>query len=89
MTQTNDLNQTNLNQPQPILYSEKPIPGVYPYLHLGKDREEQIKINQKAIAYIRSLREKQLTEEEAKAAEESWEFVKKIIDENRSRKYFS
>ena len=85
MTQTNDLRQSlPIEQNYPT-----PQPGVEPFLHLGKNRQEQIKINQPAIAYIRSLRERQLTEEEEKAADESWEFVKKVIDENRSRKFFS
>ena len=85
MTQTNDL-----KQPLPVeQHYPTPQPGVEPFFHLGKDRQEQIKINQPAIAYIRSLRERQLTEEEEKAAEESWEFVKKVIDENRSRQFFS
>lgn len=85
MTQTDDL-----TQPLPVeQHYSTPQPGLEPFLHLGKDHQEQIKINQPAIAYIRSLRERELTEEEETAAEETWEFVKKVIDGNRSRKFFS
>jgi hypothetical protein len=38
---------------------------------------------------LRQWREEKLTEEELKAAEETWENVKKLIDENRFRKLFS
>lgn len=71
---------------------EYPAPSeeLAPYMkHYGKSREEQIKINQAAVEMIRAWREEKLTEEELKAAEETWERVKKIIDENRYRKLFS
>ncbi len=85
MTQTNNKEQIKSVEG----HYPTPQPGVDPFFHLGKDREEQIKINQAGIDLIRSWRERKLSDEEAKAAEESWEFVKKVIDENRSRKFFS
>ncbi|MDJ0599676.1 MAG: hypothetical protein QNJ37_12645 [Crocosphaera sp.] len=59
--------------------------------HYGRTREEQIKINQEGIEMMRKWREKvsKMSEQELKEAEETWEMVKKIIDENRSRKFFS
>lgn len=57
--------------------------------HYGRSRAEQIKINQKGVEMLRQWREEKLTEEELKAAEETWENVKKLIDENRFRKLFS
>lgn len=59
--------------------------------HYGRTREEQIKINQKGLEIMRQWREKEakMSDEEIKEAEEAWEMVKKIIDENRSRKLFS
>lgn len=57
--------------------------------HYGRSRAEQIKINQKGLEMLRQWREEKLTEEELKSAEETWENVKKLIDENRSRKLFS
>ncbi|MDJ0662290.1 MAG: hypothetical protein QNJ42_22795 [Crocosphaera sp.] len=59
--------------------------------HYGRTREEQIRINQEGIEMMRKWREKvsKMSEEELKKADETWEMVKKIIDENRSRKFFS
>jgi ribosomal protein S20 len=57
--------------------------------HLGKTEEEQIKNNQEALKLIRSWQEEITTEKDLENAQKSWEIVKKIIDENRSRKLFS
>lgn len=59
--------------------------------HYGRTREEQIQINQKGLEILRKWREKEekLSDDDLKSAEETWEMVKQIIDENRSRKLFS
>lgn len=70
----------------------EPIGELRPEMkHYGRTREEQIKINQEGIEMMRNWREKEskMSEEELKEAEEKWEMVKKIIDDNRSRKFFS
>lgn len=61
------------------------------FKHYGKTEEEQIKINQQGLEILKKWQQedKELTEEEVKQAEETWEMVKTIIDENRSRKFFS
>ena len=57
--------------------------------HYGRSKAEQIQINQKGLAMLRRWREEKLSEEQLKAAEATWENVKKLIDENRSSNLFS
>jgi ribosomal protein S20 len=57
--------------------------------HFGNTREEQIEKNQAAIEMLRAWRQEKLSGEELEKAREAFELVKKIIDENRSRKLFS
>lgn len=59
------------------------------YKHLGMTQEEQIIKNQAALNLIRSWQQEKLTEDELQKAQESWNKVKKIIDENRSYPLFS
>ena len=61
------------------------------YKHYGKTQAEQIEINRKGLEILQKWQEEdnKLTEIEIKQAQETWEMVKEIIDENRSRKIFS
>lgn len=59
------------------------------YKHLGLTTDEQILKNQAAIALIRSWQEEKLTAEEIQQAQEAWNKVKEIIDENRNYPLFS
>ncbi|GFE67845.1 hypothetical protein [Chroococcus sp. FPU101] len=59
------------------------------YKHLGMTQEEQIMKNQAALDLIRSWKKETLTEDELQQAQDTWNQVKKIIDENRSYHLFS
>jgi hypothetical protein len=61
------------------------------FKHYGKTQSEQIKINQQGLEILKKWQQEdaQLNEIEIKKAQETWEIVKTIIDENRSRKFFS
>jgi hypothetical protein len=63
-----------------------------PYFkHYGQTQAEQIKINQQGLAILKKWQQEdqKLTEAEVNQAQETWEIVKTIIDENRTRKFFS
>ncbi|AOY82195.1 hypothetical protein BJP36_22100 [Moorena producens JHB] len=52
-----------------------------PYLkHRGKTVEEQIKLNQPALAWLRKRLEEEITQEEAKIRQEDLEKFKQIVD---------
>lgn len=77
---------------------EYPAPSeeLAPYMkHYGRSREEQIKINQKAVEMLRAWREEasrraeSLTQEELEKQQQEWEAVEKTIDQYRSRKLFT
>lgn len=59
------------------------------YKHLGMTQEEQIVKNQAVLDLIRSWNKETLTEDELQQAQDTWNKVKKIIDENRSYPLFS
>jgi hypothetical protein len=61
------------------------------FKHYGKTQAEQIKINQQGLEILKKWQQEdeELSELEIKQAEATWEMVKTIIDENRSRKFFS
>lgn len=66
--------------------------SLLPYMtNLGRTREEQIQKNQKALALIQSWIDEEVSEEELEKSRETWERVKKIIDEQRppGQKLFS
>ena len=68
----------------------EPSADLAPYLkHYGRSKAEQIRINQEGLAMLRRWREEKLSDEQLKAAEATWENVKKLIDENRSSNLFS
>jgi hypothetical protein len=83
MTYSIHSNQEKFPVPNPKLVSSMK--------HYGETREEQININQKGLEILHKWREKEekLSEDDLKSAEETWELVKQIIDENRSRKLLS
>jgi|GEM_PF-1473114 len=55
-----------------------------PYLkHRGYTVEEQIKLNQPAMEWLKQRFEEEITEEEAKKRQEDWERLKEIIDSFR------
>ncbi|EGJ30133.1 MULTISPECIES: hypothetical protein [Moorena] len=55
-----------------------------PYLrHRGKTVEEQIKLNQPALAWLRKRLEEEITQEEAKIRQEDLDKFKQIIDSFR------
>lgn len=61
------------------------------FKHYGKTQSEQIKINQQGLEILKKWQEEdeKLSDKEIKQAQKTWEIVKTIIDENRSRKFFS
>jgi hypothetical protein len=61
------------------------------FKHYRKTQAEQIKINQQGLEILKKWQQEdeQLSEMEIKEAQQTWEMVKTIIDENRSRKFFS
>lgn len=66
--------------------------SLLPYMtNVGRTREEQIQKNQKALAYLQSKMDEEVSEEELQKSRETWERVKKIIDEQRppGQKLFS
>lgn len=66
--------------------------SLLPYMtNLGRTREEQIQKNQKALTLIQSWINEEVSEEELQKSRETWELVKKIIDEQRppGQKLFS
>lgn len=66
--------------------------SLLPYMtNLGCTREEQIQKNQKALTLIQSWMNEEVSEEELQKSRETWERVKKIIDEQRppGQKLFS
>lgn len=66
--------------------------SLLPYMtNLGRTREEQIQKNQKALALIQSWIDEEVSEEELEKSRETWERVKRIIDEQRppGQKLFS
>jgi hypothetical protein len=68
----------------------EPSAELAPYLkHYGRSKAEQLQINQEGLAMLRRWREEKLSDEQLKAAEATWENVKKLIDENRSSNLFS
>lgn len=87
---TTELNQVEIKQAEIEEEYPEPKGNLTPYLkHYGRTREEQIKINLAGIKMLKEWNKEELTEDELKKAEETWEMVKQIIDENRSRKFFS
>jgi hypothetical protein len=60
------------------------------FKHYGKTQAEQIKINQEGLEMLKKweLEDSKLTESEIKHSQQTWEMVKAIVDENRSRKFF-
>lgn len=73
---------TALRDREDIEYPEPKGDFINSLKHHGRTREEQIKINQKAIEMLRAWREEKLTEEELEAARKTWKMVKKIIEKN-------
>lgn len=66
--------------------------SLLPYMtNLGRTKEEQIQKNQKALTLIQSWMNEEVSEEELQKSRETWERVKKIIDEQRppGQKLFS
>jgi len=61
------------------------------FKHYGNTQSEQIKINQQGLEILKKWQEEdeKLSDKEIKQAQKTWEIVKTIIDENRSRKFFS
>ncbi|MGK7873579.1 MAG: hypothetical protein AB4426_09795 [Xenococcaceae cyanobacterium] len=55
-----------------------------PYLkHRGRTPEEQLRLNQPAMEWLKKQMEEELTEEEAREAEEFFERFKEIVDSFR------
>lgn len=60
------------------------------FKYYGKTKEEQIVLNQKGLEVLQAWREEDagLTKEEIEEAKQTWELVKRNIDEHRSRQLF-
>jgi hypothetical protein len=55
-----------------------------PYLkHRGRTVEEQIKLNQPAMEWLKQRFAEEISEEEAKIRQEDWERFKQIVDSFR------
>jgi uncharacterized protein with von Willebrand factor type A (vWA) domain len=59
-----------------------------PYLkHYGRTHDDQIKLNQPALEWLKKRFEEEITEEEAQIRQEDWERFKQIVDSFRPEGY--